>query len=118
MVINFHWGTITLIDEPLDIEKIRQAGQKKILFLSHAIRQMARVDSMISATEIKVVLEKGEVIEAYPTDQRGPSCLMMGYVSNRPLHFVCSPKDEYLAIITAYIPNESQWDASFKKRKP
>jgi len=35
----------------------------------------------------------------------------------RPVHVVCAPKDDYLAIITAYIPSLDEWDATFKKRK-
>jgi len=35
----------------------------------------------------------------------------------RPIHIACSPKPEYLAIITAYVPHPEQWSADFKKRK-
>jgi len=35
----------------------------------------------------------------------------------RVIHVVCSPKFEYLAIITAYLPVADQWSADFKVRK-
>jgi hypothetical protein len=36
---------------------------------------------------------------------------MLGYeMDGRPIHVVCSPKDDYLAIITAYLPDEEQWE--------
>ena len=57
-------------------------------------------------------------IEDYPEDQRGQSCLMHGQgEGDRPIHVVCSPKDEYLAIITAYLPSELEWTEDFQTRK-
>ncbi len=32
------------------------------------------------------------------------------------LHVVCSPKGDYLAIITAYRPDPQQWTADYRKR--
>jgi len=58
---------------------VRKAARKKRLFLPHALRQMSRPERMISTTEIRSVLENGEVVEGYPEDPRGHSCLMLGY---------------------------------------
>lgn len=97
---------------------IRKSAKKKCLFLPHAVRQMSRPDRMISPQEVKAVVMKGEIIEDYPNDPRGHSCLMYGKVSaHRTLHVVCSPKEEYLAIITAYLPSVDEWEDNFKKRK-
>jgi hypothetical protein len=97
---------------------VRIAAAQKILYLPHALRQMSRLDRMITASEIRSVVEDGQVIEDYPEDQRGHSCLMLGYgTDNRPIHVVCSPKDGYLAVITAYIPDLRQWEIDFKTRK-
>jgi len=88
-------------------ELLRRSLNTKLLFLPHAVRQMSKLDRMISTDEVREVIQYGEVIENYPDDPRGHSCLLLGYGNNdRPIHVVCSPKDEYLAIITAYIPNE------------
>lgn len=96
----------------------RIAAIKKILYLPHALRQMSRPDRMITAPEVRSVIEQGEVIEDYPEDQRGHSCLMFGYGNDdRPIHVVCSPKEDYLAIITAYIPDQEQWENDFKTRR-
>jgi len=47
---------------------------------------------------------------------RGSS--FFGYGNDgRPIHVVCSPKEDYLAIITAYLPDQSQWEDNFKKRR-
>ena len=79
---------------------------------------MSRLDRMISTTDVLEIIECGEIIEDYPMDQRGHSCLIMGYDNeNRPIHVVCSPKEDYLAIITAYIPSLEEWEKEYKKRK-
>ena len=35
----------------------------------------------------------------------------------RTIHIVYSPKDDYLAIITAYVPNIVEWDETKRKRR-
>ncbi|OFZ66047.1 MAG: hypothetical protein A2V79_04050 [Betaproteobacteria bacterium RBG_16_56_24] len=100
--------------------RIREALKMRCLFLPHALRQMNRPERMISTGEIRQVIEYGEIIEDYPEDARGHSCLMIGWgESNRPIHIVCAHKEDYLAIITAYIPDEREWADGFKmRRKP
>lgn len=98
-------------------EKIILSAHKKILFLPHAIKQMSHPDRMITAKEIKETVLKGEIIEEYPDDQRGESCLIFHVAQNRPIHVVCAPKDEYLAIITAYLPATNQWSSDYKVRR-
>ena len=34
----------------------------------------------------------------------------------RPIHVVSSPKPDFLAIITAYLPEAQEWDTEFKVR--
>ena len=97
--------------------QVRQAATQKLLFLPHTIRQMSRPDRMISTQEIERIIITGEVIEDYPQDSRGHSCLILGLgQNNRPIHVVCAPKNEYLAIITAYLPDALQWSSDFKRR--
>jgi hypothetical protein len=100
------------------LEKIREAAQKRLLFLPHAIRQMSRPERMITSSEVRAVIVRGELIEEYPQDPRGHSCLLLGFGdANRALHVVCSPKDEYLAIITAYLPDPAQWSEDYRRRR-
>ncbi len=78
---------------------------------------MSRPDRLITTSEIHRVIEDGEVIEDYPEDVRGHSCLILGFGDDtRPIHIVCSPKDEYLALITAYLPDEEEWSDDFRVR--
>ena len=100
------------------LSKVKASAKKKILYLPHAIRQMSRPDRMISPNDVREVIQNGEIIENYPEDPRGHSCLMLYQkIDNRPIHIVCAPKEDYLAIITAYIPTPDEWDAKYKKRK-
>ncbi len=96
-------------------EKIVSVAKHKILYLPHAVRQMSRPDRMISHKDIKEVVLQGSIIEEYTDDPRGESYLMC-YINSRPIHVVCSPKDEYLAIITAYLPDPKLWTDNFTKR--
>lgn len=99
------------------LERVQESASKRLLFLPHTIRQMARSDRMITTTEVDSVIQTGKVIEDYPEDARGHSCLILGFGrDNRAIHVVCAPKDEYLAIITAYIPNPNQWTPDFRGR--
>lgn len=63
---------------------------------------------------------RGEIIEDYPEDARGHSCLLLGRGNaGRPLHVVCAPKAGYLAVITAYVPEAAEWMAGLaERRKP
>ncbi|MDD5035814.1 MAG: DUF4258 domain-containing protein [Methylococcaceae bacterium] len=98
-------------------QKIAMAAANKILFLPHAIKQMSRPDRMITTDEVREAVLSGEIIEKYPEDSRGESCLVLYTTQNRMIHVVCAPKDEYLAIITAYLPSSDQWSSDFKTRK-
>ena len=100
------------------LQHIRQAAALKILFLPHAVQQMSRPERLISTAEIRHLVNTGEVIEDYPEDPRGHSCLLLGDgTDNRPLHVVCAPKAAYLAIITAYLPSRDQWEDDRRTRK-
>ncbi|MBL6996392.1 DUF4258 domain-containing protein [Desulfobacula sp.] len=105
--------------EPHEIFKlIRSAAKKHVFFLPHAVHQMTRPERMITTAEIRSVIGTGEIIEAYPNDPRGNSYLLLGFGSEgRPVHVVCAPKKEYLAIITAYLPDAREWSDGFRRRK-
>jgi len=100
------------------INLVREKAREKILFLPHATRQMMHPDRMISTADVRKVIFEGIIIEDHPEDARGHSCLILGYGEDqRALHVVCSPKDEYLVIITAYVPSSNQWADNFESRR-
>jgi len=100
------------------LRQIRDAAAKRILFLPHAVTQMNAPERMIATWEIRAVVSEGDIVEDYPEDMRGHSCLMLGYGENgRPIHVVCAPKADYLAVITAYLPRPTRWNPDWRTRK-
>ena len=61
--------------------------------------------------EIEESVASGEIIEDYPTDKYGPSCLIYGRTNaNRPIHVQCTyPKNLKVKIITVYEPDPGEW---------
>ncbi|MBI2918432.1 MAG: DUF4258 domain-containing protein [Chloroflexi bacterium] len=99
------------------VAQVRESAERRVLFLPHALRQMLRAEPMITGAEVRQVIAKGSVIEEYPEDPRGHSCLLLGLgEGKRPIHVVCAPKPDYLAIITAYLPDPTDWSDDFRRR--
>ncbi len=72
----------------------------------------------ISAHNIEEAIANGAIIEDYPDDPRGPSCLILGYSGERPIHVACGrlEADEIL-MITAYQPDPDEWESDWTTRK-
>lgn len=99
------------------LELARAKAALKLLFLPHAIRQMSHPDRRLTAVDVRAVIEHGSLIKEYPEDVRGHSGLLLGWtVDKRPIHVVCAPKTDYLAVITAYIPDKKAWVIDFRTR--
>ncbi|MBI4557553.1 MAG: DUF4258 domain-containing protein [Candidatus Hydrogenedentes bacterium] len=78
-----------------------------------------RQNEDIGIDELERVLKSGTIIEDYPDDPRGPSCLNLGMVSGRPLHVVCGRnRHDYLVRITAYIPRLPKWRTPTERNRP
>ncbi len=99
------------------IKKIRKAFRENCYEYSlHAVDQS--ILRYITRKEILEALENGEMIEDYPEDKFGPSCLIYGKTNlERPLHIQCSyPIRPKIKIITVYEPDPEEW-IDFKKRR-
>lgn len=79
-------------------EQIADVARKNLLFTLHALDQMNKPDRLIAPEEVSEVVLRGEIIV-------------------RPVHVVCSPKQDYLAIITAYLPSTEEWSEDFRTRR-
>ncbi|MGD1275726.1 MAG: DUF4258 domain-containing protein [Tepidisphaeraceae bacterium] len=86
-------------------------------FSRHAVDQTIR--RSISVAEIRQAVAAGAVIEDYPKDKYGPSCLVFGRTDDgRALHIQISyPSHPILKIVTLYEPDPDQW-IDFRTRKP
>ena len=103
---------------PPSIKAIREKINQNDFELSkHAVDQS--IIRNISIAEIKEAIAQGAVIEDYPDDKYGASCLIAGFTAaNRPLHIQCSyPTRPLIKIITIYQPSSQRWNNNFTQRK-
>jgi hypothetical protein len=95
------------------IQKAFQAGD--YLFTAHASTRAAQ--RAIRSNEINQAVASGEIIEDYPNDKYGPSCLLLGYTATqRALHIQVS-YPPHIKIITVYEPSVDEWEEDLKTRK-
>lgn len=92
------------VDTDFIEEKIR-SGEYDLSLHAHNERQ----EEQITVDEIEKVLLKGAIIEKYPNDPRGESCLVAGIVSEKPLHIVCGMRGNRLLVVTVYRPKPPAW---------
>jgi hypothetical protein len=84
-------------------------------------RGAERQADKITVAELERALGSCDVIEDYPEDARGHSCLTLGFAGTRPVHAVCTIKDDprELLLITVYDSSlrPDKWDADFRRRR-
>jgi hypothetical protein len=100
------------------LEQIRSKMlRRQYEFSKHAVDQS--IIREISVAEVEqAVSGRSEVVEDYPDDKYGPSCLILGFTkAGRPIHLQCSyPSRPLIKIITLYEPDPARWE-DFKVRK-
>ena len=103
---------MTLLDELQ-----RKFAADEFEYSQHALDQTLRRN--ISVGEVREAVATGEVIEDYPNDKYGPSCLLLGWTaSRRPVHVQCSyPSRPLVKVITIYEPDPNLW-VDFRERRP
>jgi len=92
------------------IEDIRRKfAENRFEFSQHAVD--VSILRHISVSEIREAVSAGEVIEDYPQDKYGPSCLIFGNTqSGRSLHIHCThPSRDPIKVITVYEPDPDLW---------
>ena len=74
----------------MDIRPIQeQVSKGAYQWRRHAIQRS--IERNIAEEEVVEILLNGEIIEEYPDDKYGPSCLILGRTKNgRTLHVQCS----------------------------
>ena len=101
---------------PPDYEILKRVfGEKQYIMSLHASDRAVKRD--IDDFEIEEAVIDGEIIEDYPDDKYGPSCLILGRTkADRILHVQASypPK---VKVITVYEPSPDEWESDWKTRK-
>jgi hypothetical protein len=79
-------------------------------FSKHAVDQSIIRDISVAEVE-EAIAGQNEVIEDYPNDKYGPSCLILGFTkAGRPLHVQSGyPIRPIVKIITLYEPDPELW---------
>jgi hypothetical protein len=83
--------------------------QDQVEFSKHAVDRM--ILRHIAVSEVFDAVRNGAIIEDYPDDKYGPSCLILGFTRhNRPLHIQSSyPRRPLIKVITVYEPDPDEW---------
>jgi hypothetical protein len=91
--------------------------QRQYEFSKHAVDQSIIRDISVAEME-EAISGRCEIIEDYPDDKYGPSCLILGFTkAGQALHLQCSyPSRPLIKIITLYEPDPDLW-VDFKVRK-
>jgi len=93
-------------------DQVRQ-GEYEISF--HAEKERYAED--ISLSDIETVILSGEILEDYPDDPRGESCLILGHTEGRPIHVVCGyTSTRSIRVITVYLPKQPKWQDERTRR--
>lgn len=93
-------------------EQVRR-GEYEISF--HAEKERYAED--ISLADIEATILNGEVLEDYPDDPRGESCLILGHAEGRSIHVVCGyTSTRFIRIITVYLPKQPKWQDERTRR--
>lgn len=101
----------------LNIDTIKKLiKDRKIRWTNHVMIRL--LQRQISQKDIEIAMLNGEIIEEYEESYPYPSCLVYGInMNNKVIHIVCGTNGEELWIITAYYPNELEWEKDLKTRK-
>lgn len=93
------------------IHEIRAKFERREFeFTKHAVDQSIIRDITVAEVE-EMIAMRSEIVEDYPDDKYGPSCLVLGFTNaGRPLHIQCSyPIRPLVKIITLYEPDPDLW---------
>jgi len=78
-----------------------------------------RLADGLTISSLESVLSDCKIIEKYPDDQRGESCLALGFAPDgRAVHVVCGKnRSRHLIIITVYIPIMPKWKDPYARNR-
>lgn len=101
----------------IDINDIRELlKEDKIKWSGHILTRLQQRG--IKVKDVIKCIQSGEIIEYYSDDYPFPSCLILGCCdNNKEIHVVCSVGEDNIWMITAYFPDESEWQEDLKTRR-
>jgi len=101
----------------IQIDSLRKLCKDECIAITKHARTRL-VERNIFIKDIVNAIKTGEIIKQYEDDKPFPSCLLLGQnVEKEYIHIVASIDNETLYIITAYYPNENDWEPDLKTRR-
>jgi hypothetical protein len=98
----------------MNIDEIRQLIRERRYEISlHA--QQERLEDDLDISDVEAAIVHGEILEDYPTDPRGASCLVAGQAGIKSIHAVLGwarkrdGSERVLRVITVYRPQPPKW---------
>lgn len=86
----------------------------KYYFSKHGDQE--RQSDNLTIAEVEEALLSGRILEQYPDTGRGESCLVAGFSEGgKPVHIVCGEREEWLVIITVYIPRPPKFKSPYER---
>ena len=104
-------------EDLLNIEIIKEyIAKRKIDWTKHCLNRLNQRNIQIS--DVKSAVNNGKIIEYYYDDYPYPSCLILGYnMNNKIIHVVCGVNKDEVYIITAYYPDNIEWEENMEIRR-
>ena len=101
----------------LNIENIRNCIiYRNVVWTRHCLNRINQRNILIS--DVKQAIKNGEIIEYYYDDYPYPSCLIIGKNKyNEIMHVVCGIDNNFVYMITAYYPDNGEWEEDMKTRR-
>ena len=94
---------------------VSQIEKDDYIFSQHADKERMNDNLMIYEVEESII--SGTILESYPNDKRGSSCLVVGFTKQgKPIHSVCGKSGDRLVLITVYIPTPPKFINVYERR--
>jgi len=105
---------------PLDLNMISESFRNgRYSITAHGYQELDKDSITIEKLERAIGHDAPEIIEDYPNDPRGASCLVLGWFEpDLPIHVCVSMSDNQPEIVTAYRPSSIKFHPpDFRRRR-
>jgi hypothetical protein len=101
----------------MDILDIKQRVRNGRFRLSTHAEMEAGEENLEISQIVEAILDD-DILEQYPDTGRGPSCLLIGFAGQTPIHVVCGMQTGYVIIVTVYIPGPPKFVDPWTRQRP
>lgn len=98
-----------------EIQWIQERIKKgEYYFSSHGDQE--RQSDNLTVVDVEEALLSGRILEQYADTGRVESCLVAGFTEGgKPIHIVCGTREEWLLVITVYIPLPPKFKSPYER---